>query len=410
MLKVIISNGSNRFHLSVLAKSLSNFNYLYKFYTAGYPNWILKKIFKIIKVPASLRFLDRAADNIPEKYVSSDNISEFVIRIACIFLIRISQKTEQYGTVLAMKIYSFNAAFKILFSSANVYHYRNCYGGISVKVAKLKGMQTFCDHSIAHPFLIDYMTNNDGLYPNNNELKLIRKKLFPLYKRMNSDLLNNDTIIVNSDFVKESLIYCGIDKHRIKVVYLGVDDVFLNYLEKFNLNLDINKNKILFAGGIQKRKGILNLLNVLFDSNIILDIAGGIDIEIKNNELVQNFFKLSNVNYLGNLSRIELANLMSNHRIFVFPSHCEGSARVIFEALAAGLFIITTENSGSIVKHMVHGYIVKPGNEFELITAINWAINNRVEVDKIRLNNFNSIRSYYKQKMYAENILSIYKN
>ena len=64
----------------------------------------------------------------------------------------------------------------------------------------------------------------------------------------------------------------------------------------------------------------------------------------------------------------------------------------------AGLFIITTENSGSIVKHMVHGYIVKPGDEYELFTAINWAINNSVKVDEIRLKNFSvqgiSLSSY----------------
>jgi glycosyltransferase involved in cell wall biosynthesis len=44
--------------------------------------------------------------------------------------------------------------------------------------------------------------------------------------------------------------------------------------------------------------------------------------------------------------------------VFLLPSICEGSALAIHEALAAGLPVVTTPNSGSVVRDGVDGYVV----------------------------------------------------
>ena len=44
--------------------------------------------------------------------------------------------------------------------------------------------------------------------------------------------------------------------------------------------------------------------------------------------------------------------------VFVLPSICEGSAMVTYEALSWGLPIITTYNTGSIVRDNIDGFIV----------------------------------------------------
>jgi len=44
--------------------------------------------------------------------------------------------------------------------------------------------------------------------------------------------------------------------------------------------------------------------------------------------------------------------------VFLLPSLCEGSATVCYEALAAGLPVITTPNAGSVVRDGVDGFIV----------------------------------------------------
>jgi glycosyltransferase involved in cell wall biosynthesis len=48
--------------------------------------------------------------------------------------------------------------------------------------------------------------------------------------------------------------------------------------------------------------------------------------------------------------------------VFLFPSRSEGSATVTYEALAAGLPVITTLNSGSIVEDGLSGFIVPVGD------------------------------------------------
>ncbi len=42
----------------------------------------------------------------------------------------------------------------------------------------------------------------------------------------------------------------------------------------------------------------------------------------------------------------------------LLPSLCEGSATAVYEALAAGLPVICTPNTGSVVRHGIDGYIV----------------------------------------------------
>ncbi len=44
--------------------------------------------------------------------------------------------------------------------------------------------------------------------------------------------------------------------------------------------------------------------------------------------------------------------------VFVLPTICEGSATVCYEAMAAGLPVITTPNAGSLVRDGVDGFIV----------------------------------------------------
>ena len=100
---------------------------------------------------------------------------------------------------------------------------------------------------------------------------------------------------------------------------------------------------------------------------------------------------------------------MSVHNIFVFPSFCEGSARVIFEAMAVGCFIITTPNSGSIVKDGVHGSIVPAGDHRALALAIDYALSNPQIVGEIGLRNAFLVRTKYRQSDYVAKVVSIYQ-
>jgi glycosyltransferase involved in cell wall biosynthesis len=53
--------------------------------------------------------------------------------------------------------------------------------------------------------------------------------------------------------------------------------------------------------------------------------------------------------------------------VFLLPSLCEGSATVVYEALSAGLPVICTFNTGSVVRDGVEGFIV-PIRDADAIT------------------------------------------
>src|SRR5664280_920100 len=61
---------------------------------------------------------------------------------------------------------------------------------------------------------------------------------------------------------------------------------------------------------------------------------------------------------------------MSEAEVFVFPSLAEGSARVVAMAMAAGCYVVTTPNSGSVVRARIHGRLVSPDDPASLAATM----------------------------------------
>ncbi|MDB6138874.1 MAG: glycosyl transferase group 1, partial [Verrucomicrobiaceae bacterium] len=74
------------------------------------------------------------------------------------------------------------------------------------------------------------------------------------------------------------------------------------------------------------------------------------------------------VKHLGFSSRVQ--DELRRSSAFVFPSECEGFAKVTLEAAACALPIITTAESGDAVAHGDNGWIVPPNNVEALAAAI----------------------------------------
>jgi len=66
----------------------------------------------------------------------------------------------------------------------------------------------------------------------------------------------------------------------------------------------------------------------------------------------------ASVDLVGMVPRSDVLSHYAWADLFLLPSLCEGSAGVIYEALTAGLPVVTTENSGSVVRDGVEGFVV----------------------------------------------------
>lgn len=159
-----------------------------------------------------------------------------------------------------------------------------------------------------------------------------------------------DLILCGSDFVKNAMIDLGADASKISVVPYGVD------FESRDVSLDKNSEtlQILFAGNGGIRKGLPYLLEAVqsFGEHVTLHIAGNPDLP---DEMMKDY---SNVIFHGVVPRSEMKKLYSQCDVFALPSLCEGSATVIYEAMAQGLAIVTTPNSGSVIRDAKEGRII----------------------------------------------------
>ena len=291
---------------------------------------------------------------------------------------------------------------------ATIYHYRAGFGQSSVQVAKELGMKTICDHSIVHPSLLNLMIDLKGNYPESIPL---RPK--GIWGAVLDDIEVADHVVVNSDFVAETFEFMGFDSAKLSVVYLGVEDKFIHSLpatrEYYQLE-QARPIKFLFAGGVIPRKGVDEIsaaLKHLTGSKIELHLAGSLP-----NEYCNRYADLlddKRVTYHGMLSQKELAKLMSESDVFLFPTRAEGSARVVFEAMAAGCAVICTHNAGSAVRDSIGGRIIPINDQQALINAVQDVLEKPMKYVEYGKANKQLILDSFRQKNYGDSCERVYK-
>jgi glycosyltransferase involved in cell wall biosynthesis len=403
---VIISNGFAKFHLSVAAAEADRRHLLSSFLTGAYPTPFVQRILSLpyLRTNAKANRLAARRDEITEGlvhplfpsealYVLGTRWRNGAVDVGCM---------RFYGRLACRHVERAAA------QGARIYHYRAGFGGASLEVARKRGLFLLCDHSIAHPLMIDALVRNAGRMPAREELSASRIWMHVLHDIEQADIEQADAVLVNSRFVQDTFRHVGHNRSPVHVIYWGIDDSFLDRVpQRESAPGDF---RLLFAGFFDKRKGadvLMDALGRLDDIPWHLEIAGpvGSDVAVRS----RDFFSHPRVKYLGTLSRRDLAIAMTRADVFVFPSLAEGSARVVFEALACGCFVITTANSGSIVEDGVHGAIVPSGDSAALAEAITCAYQHRDRVSAISRNNALCIREQYRQCDYGDKLMGLYK-
>jgi glycosyltransferase involved in cell wall biosynthesis len=134
--------------------------------------------------------------------------------------------------------------------------------------------------------------------------------------------------------------------------------------------------RILFAGGADLRKGIHYLAmaaNSLQSSRQPFEfrVAGHVSERIRLHPAARG------LTFLGHLSRERMREEYAKADVFVLPTIAEGSAAVVFEALTAGVPVVTTRRSGSVVTHGKEGFVVPERDAHALAAAIETIVQDR---------------------------------
>ncbi len=127
--------------------------------------------------------------------------------------------------------------------------------------------------------------------------------------------------------------------------------------------------RIFFAGNCLLRKGLpdlakaADLLKPKYP-HLEFRVAGMADASIRHRPQCRN------LRFLGSLTREQMQEEFLGADMFVLPTHAEGLASVLIEAIVAGCPIITTRCAGVAVRDSVDGVIVAPGDVAALAAAI----------------------------------------
>ncbi|MEO7165905.1 MAG: glycosyltransferase family 4 protein, partial [Chthoniobacterales bacterium] len=126
--------------------------------------------------------------------------------------------------------------------------------------------------------------------------------------------------------------------------------------------------RAVFSGALIERKGVHHLLEAwdrlrLKDAELWL--VGAVHAEVK--PYLEKYAHES-VKVMGFTRQPE--KYLRQATVHVFPSQCEGSAKVTYEAAACGLPQITTREAGDVVEDDVQGIIVPPDDVEALAAAI----------------------------------------
>jgi len=250
----------------------------------------------------------------------------------------------------------------------------------------------------AHPWeyikLMSLESGNYGTEFNNSFEVNIKKHIKSLEKA--------DYILALSNYAKETYVRYGISEEKIiGPIGVGID------ISRFKKQLDSEHDSfnVLFVADMTPLKGVLYLLKAwselkLRESKLFL--VG----------LVRDSVKRVVEEYTRRDSTVIVTGSVSNPKpyydkasVFVMPSLCEGFEKVTLEAMASGLPVIATTNTGArdIVKDGEHGFIVPIRDSKAIRDKIQYFYDNPSEVKRMG-KNARKVAEKYTWDMYSERI------
>ena len=165
--------------------------------------------------------------------------------------------------------------------------------------------------------------------------------------RDDSEYCHADRIVCGSPLVAESILrhspVAGLAEKLEVLPYSYDAALFGNAPEPRPLKLD-EPVRLLFAGQVSARKGVQHLLEAIDRipaQTARLTLVGPVMVPER---LLARY--RDRVDILGSVPRSEMPAIMQRHHALVFPSHFEGSAVVLIEAMASGLAVIQTRAAG----------------------------------------------------------------
>ena len=244
---------------------------------------------------------------------------------------------------------AFDAAVaELVTDGMDVFHSWNGYCLKSLKRARELGIATILVRASSH--MLTQMEILEGEFKKYSIEREV--ELTAMIDRCVEEYELADYVQVPSEFVRKSFVDRGFPPEKLILAPFGVDCAKFKPAGRRDGTF-----RLVFVGRIGLRKGVHYLLDAwkrmaLPEAELVL--AGNVEPGFE--RILREYRGLPGLVVRGFVKGP--MDLYAASDAFIFPSLEEGSALVTYEAMSAGLAVVTTFNSGSLVRDGVDGFIV----------------------------------------------------
>jgi alpha-maltose-1-phosphate synthase len=233
----------------------------------------------------------------------------------------------------------------------DVFHCLSSFGLQSHRAAQSRhGALTVCDRGSAHIEYQDAILRDEfarfGTRYAGIDSRLVEREL--------EEYTRCDLIFVPSSFAMRTFIAKGVPREKLRLNPYGVD------LAMFHRELKNDRTfRVLFVGTVSLQKGmpyLFEAMAALGRTDVELCVIGALEAEMR--PLMAKYD--GTFRYLGAVARGELYKHYSQASVLVLPSIQDGFGMVQAQAMACGVPVIATENTGAadLFSDGVEGFIV----------------------------------------------------
>lgn len=325
----------------------------------GWPK-LLNVLPKSLKRPAVQRLLTRTVEGVAPEKITAFNL----LGLQYASKLRRSSTSEGKGNVFLWVGKEF--CRRVLaqgFGEADAIYTFNTAGLELLQSARQRGLFAVMEQTIAPRQVEEELLNVErGRFSDWEPQRPTDASTLALAQREAAEWKEANLILCASDFVREGIGRCGGPVEKCVVVPYGIDLPAAKAGDKAAPELMNGKSRplrVLTIGGVGLRKGSPYVLAAAkqMKGKAEFRIVGGIGVPAAIETRLREQVELT-----GIVSRAAIHEHFAWADVFLLPSLCEGSATVTYEALAHGLPVICTPNTGSVVRDGRDGYIVPAGD------------------------------------------------
>ena len=223
--------------------------------------------------------------------------------------------------------------------------------------ARQRGLLTVGDQIIAPvPVMLDEAQRQHDRWPGWEPAQALDEHA-PMLEQEAKTWPQLDHVTCASEYVKQGLVAHGVAAAKITVIPYPIDTKPNTHRIDGGDRAERRDGPVVvgFVGGVNLRKGAPWFFQVArrFDPRQVRFVmVGPVGLAP---EIVEQH--RGEVELAGAVPRSEVSRRLAGFDVYFFPTTCEGSATSLMEAMAAGLPVVTTPNSGTVARHGEEGFI-----------------------------------------------------